>query len=38
MKITVLSPHRDDAAFSVGLAIAEWLNAGYAVEVVNCFT
>ena len=38
MKITVLSPHRDDAAFSVGLAIGTWIAAGHAVEVVNCFT
>ena len=38
MKITVLSPHRDDAAFSVGLAVETWLDAGQDVEVVNCFT
>lgn len=38
MKIIVLSPHRDDAAFSVGLAIDAWLNAGHTVQVVNCFT
>ena len=38
MKITVLSPHRDDAAFSVGLAIEVWMGAGHVIEVVNCFT
>ena len=38
MKIVVLSPHRDDAAFSLSLAIASWLDRGHAVEVVNCFT
>ena len=38
LKITILSPHRDDAAFSVGLAVQTWLRAGHAVEVVNCFT
>jgi LmbE family N-acetylglucosaminyl deacetylase len=38
VKIAVLSPHRDDAAFSLSLAIACWLGRGYAVEVVNCFT
>jgi LmbE family N-acetylglucosaminyl deacetylase len=38
VRITVLSPHRDDAAFSIGLGIATWLEAGHQVEVVNCFT
>jgi LmbE family N-acetylglucosaminyl deacetylase len=38
VKITVLSPHRDDAAFSVGLTIGIWLDRGHRVEVVNCFT
>ena len=36
--IVVLSPHRDDAAFSLGLSIGAWLEAGHKVEVVNCFT
>ena len=34
----VVSPHRDDAAFSLGLSIGWWLDAGHAVSVVNCFT
>ena len=38
MKIVVLSPHRDDAAFSLGLSIESWLAAGHAVHVLNCFT
>ncbi len=38
VKITVLSPHRDDAAFSIGLAIGTWIGAGHTVDVVNCFT
>lgn len=38
MKIAVVSPHRDDAAFSLGLSIGSWLDAGHAVTVVNCFT
>ena len=38
MTIVVLSPHRDDAAFSLGLNIGAWLEAGHRVEVVNCFT
>jgi LmbE family N-acetylglucosaminyl deacetylase len=38
VKIVVVSPHRDDAAFSLSLAIAAWLERGHAVEVVNCFT
>ena len=38
MNITAVSPHRDDAAFSLGLAIEVWLAAGHAVSVLNCFT
>ena len=38
MKITVLSPHQGDAAFSVGLAVEAWLRGGHAVQVLNCFT
>ena len=38
MKIAVLSPHRMDAALSLGLAVGRWLAQGHAVEVVNCFT
>lgn len=38
MRVVVLSPHRDDAAFSLGLAIEAWLGAGHRVEVLNCFT
>jgi LmbE family N-acetylglucosaminyl deacetylase len=38
VKITVVSPHRGDAAFAVGLAVEAWLERGHAVEVVSCFT
>ena len=38
MKIVIVSPHRDDAAFSLSLAIGSWLKAGHFVSVVNCFT
>jgi LmbE family N-acetylglucosaminyl deacetylase len=38
MKIVVLSPHRDDAAFSLGLTVESWLEQGHAVEVMNVFT
>jgi LmbE family N-acetylglucosaminyl deacetylase len=38
VKITVVSPHRGDAAFALGLSIEAWLRAGHAVEVVSCFT
>lgn len=38
MKITVVSPHRDDAAFSLGLSIEHWLATGHTVRVLNCFT
>lgn len=38
MKITVVSPHRGDAAFALGLSVEAWLAQGHAVEVVSCFT
>ncbi len=38
VKIVVVSPHRDDAAFSLGLSIDGWLGAGHQVTVLNCFT
>jgi LmbE family N-acetylglucosaminyl deacetylase len=38
VKIAIVSPHRGDAAFALGLAVAAWLAEGHAVEVVNCFT
>jgi LmbE family N-acetylglucosaminyl deacetylase len=38
VKITVVSPHRGDAAFALGLSIGAWLREGHAVEVVSCFT
>ena len=38
MVISIVSPHRDDAAFSLGLAIRTWLAAGHTIDVVNCFT
>ena len=38
MKILVVSPHRDDAAFSLTLSIDAWLRAGHTVAVMNCFT
>ncbi len=38
LKVVVVSPHRDDAAFSLGLAIDQWLSAGHKVTVLNCFT
>jgi LmbE family N-acetylglucosaminyl deacetylase len=38
VKITVVSPHRGDAAFALALAIDAWLVQGHAIEVVSCFT
>lgn len=38
MKILILSPHRDDAALSLALAVEHWLAEGHVVDVVNCFT
>jgi LmbE family N-acetylglucosaminyl deacetylase len=38
MKILILSPHRDDAAFSLSISIANWLNARHTVTLLNVFT
>ena len=38
LKIVVVSPHRDDAAFSLGLAIGRWLADGHSVDILDCFT
>ena len=38
MRILVLSPHRDDAAFSCGLALRAWLASGATVTMVNICT
>lgn len=38
MKILILSPHRDDAAFSLSIAITNWLAAGHRVTILNVFT
>jgi LmbE family N-acetylglucosaminyl deacetylase len=38
MRILVVSPHLDDAAFSLSLAIRSWLHRNHTVDVINCFT
>jgi LmbE family N-acetylglucosaminyl deacetylase len=38
LKILILSPHRDDAAFSLAIAITNWLKAGHTVTILNIFT
>ena len=38
MNIAVISPHRDDVAFSLSLSIRAWLERGHVVHVVCCFT
>ena len=38
MKVVAVSPHLDDAAFSVGGALAVLADRGHAVTVVTCFT
>jgi LmbE family N-acetylglucosaminyl deacetylase len=38
LNILVLSPHRDDAAFSLALTLASWLHAGHTVTILNAFT
>ncbi len=36
--LTILSPHRDDAAFSLYLALGKWRRAGANLTVLNFFT
>jgi LmbE family N-acetylglucosaminyl deacetylase len=38
LKILILSPHRDDAAFSLSIAITHWLTARHTVTILNVFT
>ena len=38
LKILILSPHRDDAANSLSIAITNWLNAHHTVTLMNVFT
>jgi LmbE family N-acetylglucosaminyl deacetylase len=38
LKILILSPHRDDAAFSLSIAITNWLTARHTVTIFNVFT
>lgn len=38
MNILVLSPHRDDAGFSLAISISHWLSVGHRVTVLNVFT
>jgi LmbE family N-acetylglucosaminyl deacetylase len=38
LNILILSPHRNDAAFSLALAIEAWLTAGHTVTLLNVFT
>ena len=38
MQVVVLSPHRDDAAFSCGLLLGALLAAGAGVTIVNVCT
>ncbi len=38
LNILILSPHRDDAAFSLSLSIHHWLAAGHKVTLLNVFT
>jgi hypothetical protein len=36
--MTVVSPHRGDAALALGLSVEAWLAEGHAVTIVNAFT
>ncbi len=37
-ELTILSPHRDDAAFSLYLSLSRWSSLGLKLNVVNFFT
>jgi len=36
--VTVISPHLDDAAFSLGITITRLSELGYGIKIVNCYT
>ena len=38
LNLLVLSPHRDDAAFSLTLSVHHWLATGHKVTILNVFT
>ncbi len=38
LNILVLSPHRDDAAFSLALSISRWRASGHKVTILNVFS
>jgi LmbE family N-acetylglucosaminyl deacetylase len=38
LKILILSPHRDDAAFSLSIAVTNWLKSRHTVTILNVFT
>jgi len=38
LNLLVLSPHRDDAAFSLTLSIARWLSLGHRITIMNVFS
>jgi hypothetical protein len=38
MHLLILSPHRDDAAFSLSLALEHWLRGRHTLTIVNVFT
>ena len=38
MKIGIVSPHRGDACFAMGISLVRWARAGHKILLVNCFT
>ena len=38
LDILIVSPHRDDAAFSLSISIDHWLSVGHRVTILNAFT
>lgn len=38
LKISIVSPHRGDACFALGLSLVRWAHAGHKIRLVNCFT
>jgi LmbE family N-acetylglucosaminyl deacetylase len=38
LKISIISPHRGDACFALGVSLVRWARAGHQIRLVNCFT
>lgn len=36
--VAIVSPHLDDACFSLGLTVELWASGGFSVKIINCYT